>query len=170
MNEIWKDIPNYEGLYQASNLGRIKSLKRKGAKEKILKGFYDEFGYLRVALCKNNEIKKYKVHRLIAITFISNPNNYKQVNHDNGIKDDNRVENLEWCTPSYNTKHSYINNLNKTKGKLIEITNKATNLTLRYRSMRLASIDKGYNKGYFFKKIKNNIFENEYYKWKLVED
>lgn len=168
MNEVWKPIKNYESLYEISNLGRVKSFKRNGTKGKILKGTYDEWGYIRVALSKNGKSKKYKVHRLVAEAFIPNSNNYSQINHDNGIKDDNRVENLEWCTPSFNTIHSYVNNLNKTKGKKIKITNKNNNYNQTFRSMRMASVKMGYNKGYLFKKIKQNIYENDVFKWELI--
>ena len=169
-NEVWKDVKNYEGLYQVSNLGKLRSLKRNGTTGKLLKGFYDQCGYIRVALCKNNKAKKYKLHRLIAEAFIPNPNNLPQINHDNGIKTDNRVENLEWCTASFNTKHSYINNLNKTRGKKIKVTNKNNNYDQTFRSMRLASMKMGYNKGYLFKKIKNNIYENEIFKWEVLNN
>ena len=167
MNEIWKPIKNYESLYEVSSLGKVKSFKRSGAKEKILKCFYDEYGYVRVCLSKNGKSKKYKVHRLVAEAFIPNPKNFPQINHDNGIKDDNRVENLEWCTSSFNTIHSYVNNLNKTKDKKIKVTNKNNNYNQTFRSMRMESIKMGYNKGYLFKKIKNNIYENDIFKWEL---
>ena len=170
MKEIWKSIPSYEGLYQASNLGNIKSLTRSGAKEKILKGEMDDSGYIRVVLSKNNIKKKYKIHRLVAMAFIDNTNNYSQINHKNGIKTDNRIENLEWCTPSYNTIHSYIYDLNKTKGKKTIIINKITGETTKCRSMRDASLKMNYNKGYIFKKVNKNIYENDYYKWVLVNE
>lgn len=96
MEEIWKDIPGYEGLYQASNLGRIKSLLFN--KEKILKAWVQNTGYLTVSL--NN--KKFSLHRLIAKTFIENPNNYPIINHKDGNKLNNKVENLEWCTYKHN--------------------------------------------------------------------
>ena len=106
MEEIWKDIPEYEGLYQVSNLGNIKSLeKSKGwckIKEKTLKLRIDKDGYYRVILSKNSKPKMFLVHRLVAQAFIPNPNNLPEINHKNEIKTDNRVENLEWCTQLYN--------------------------------------------------------------------
>ena len=113
--EIWKDIPEYEGLYQASNLGNIKSLERKRIdrneilKSKILTKHLKENGYEIVTLCKNRkEVKKY-VHRLVALTFISNPNNYNEINHINENKQDNRVVNLEWCNRKYNCNYGLRN-------------------------------------------------------------
>lgn len=109
MNEVWKDVIGYEGLYQVSNLGRIKSFRDKdGIKERILK--YRKIGlksttnkYMGVSLGKNND--RY-VHRLVAEAFIDNPENKKFVNHINGIKHDNRIENLKWCTKSENAIHA----------------------------------------------------------------
>ena len=169
-NEIWKDVVGYEKLYQVSNNGKIKSYKRSGTNGKILNGEVDEWGYIRVTLSKNSKIKKHKVHRLVAEAFILNPNNFLQVNHKDGNKQNNCVDNLEWCTASYNTKHSYINNLNKTKGKKIIVINKLNNKEIYYRSMRDASLKMGYNKCYLFKKIKNNIFENNLYKWMIYSE
>ena len=94
MKEIWKDIPNYEGLYQASNLGRIKSIPRNGTikKERILKQTLDTTGYLTIGLHKDNKAKKVNVHRLIAKTFIPNINNYNVINHIDGNKTNNKIE------------------------------------------------------------------------------
>jgi hypothetical protein len=101
--EIWKDVPNYEGVYQVSNLGRVKSLK--WGKERILKPRYDGYGYAQVGLCKGGERKDYKVHRLMMLAFVDASD--LQVNHINGIKADNRLVNLEYCTASENTLHAY---------------------------------------------------------------
>lgn len=106
MEEIWKDIKGYEGLYQVSNLGRVKSLgNNKTKKEKIMKPSVNKSGYLLICLSKNGYIKNYFLHRLVAQAFIQNPNNLAQVNHKNEIKDDNRPENLEWCDQKYNNNY-----------------------------------------------------------------
>lgn len=99
MIEIWKDIVGYEGLYQVSNLGRVKSSFRY---KKILKQFEDNKDYLRVTLYKNNKSKSIKVHKLVAEAFIPNPNNYNCVNHKDENKTNNNVENLEFCSFYYN--------------------------------------------------------------------
>ena len=100
MNEIieeWKPIEGYEGLYEVSNMGRVKSLGNdKSRKEKILSQYESKSGYLKVTLCKDNKLKPFRVHRLVAKAFIENPNNLPTVNHINEIKTDNRLDNLEW--------------------------------------------------------------------------
>lgn len=123
-SEIWKDIPNYEGLYQASNFGRIRSLdkviKNRGKnqygstfdiikKGKILKQRLNKGGYLKVYLIKEGKSKTFIAHRLIALTFIPNPNNYKIVNHKDENKTNNNIDNLEWCTQSYNINYGSRN-------------------------------------------------------------
>ena len=115
MEEIWKDIKEYEGLYQVSNLGRIKSLPRNGTVQvvKILNPCKDTYGYLRIKLSKNNKAKKYQVHRLVAQAFIPNPENKPQVNHLDGNKLNNYYKNLEWCTNGENQIHSYVLNPNR---------------------------------------------------------
>jgi len=102
MNEVWKDIPGYNGEYQISNLGRVKSLKRNA--KKLLKLVPNNYGYIRVCL---NDKKKLSVHRLVGECFVDNPNNKPYINHKNGIKHDNRYINIEWCTNKENTHHAY---------------------------------------------------------------
>lgn len=110
IREKFIDIAGYEGYYQVSNLGRIKSLKRttrngKCEADKILVNTVANKGYLAVGLKKNGKSKNYLVHRIVASSFISNPQNKPQVNHKNGDKSDNRVDNLEWATQSENIRH-----------------------------------------------------------------
>lgn len=108
--EIWKDIANYEGLYQISNLGRVKSLNyRKTKKSKVMKTKIDRNGYETISLCKKNKIKTFLVNQLVAKAFIPNPNNYKETNHKDEDKLNNCVENLEWCTRSYNINYGKRN-------------------------------------------------------------
>lgn len=108
--EIWKNIPQYEGIYQVSSLGRVKSLKFN--KEKILKNSLDKKGYVRVNLFKNGEALTFFVHQLVALTFIQNPLFKDQVNHKDGNKLNNCVDNLEWCTNLENIRHAYRTGLN----------------------------------------------------------
>jgi len=111
--EIWKDVPGYEGLYQISTFGRVKSLPRiKRTKawqitsERILKPRVSGKEYLSVVLFdKKHEKKQWKVHRLVAIAFLPNPEELLEVNHKDENKGNNRADNLEWCTRSYNVKY-----------------------------------------------------------------
>lgn len=102
--EKWKDIIGYEGLYQVSNLGRVKSLNyRNTGEEKIRKLVIDKYGYFVIPLRVNGKSKQHFVHRLVALTFIPNPDNLPQIDHINTDRTDNRVENLRWCTAKENS-------------------------------------------------------------------
>ena len=96
--EWWKYIPGYEGLYMASNLGRIRSLKRNTTSGKILKQSLDGSGYPQVTLSKLNKRITKKVHRLVALTWIPNPDNLQEIDHIDGNPKNNSVSNLKWCT------------------------------------------------------------------------
>ncbi|UXO94089.1 HNH endonuclease [Pseudanabaena phage Pan5] len=116
--ELWRDVVGYENLYRVSNLGRVKSLSRNGCglKDKLVAIHLNNCGYLTVLLSNNGERKRHLVHRLVASAFILNPDNLEQVNHINGCKEDNRVENLEWCTREYNVNHALKTGLKKDFG------------------------------------------------------
>lgn len=146
MKEIWKDIFGYEGFYQVSNLGRIRSLtravtnkssKKRGSYITIIKGKIptqnrSKDGYLRVDLCKDRKHKCFSVHRLVALHFIPNPGMLDQVNHIDGNKTNNQADNLEWCTQVENARHAV-----------------KTGLFRPHNERRIVGIDKNGNKIYF---------------------
>lgn len=120
MTEIWKDIEEYEGLYQISNLGRVRSLGRSTTKGKIRKLQISSDGYLSVTLSKNGVVKRYAVHRLVAEAFIPNPHNFSQINHRSEVKTENSVENLEWCDATYNNNYGkHRSNISKARRKWV---------------------------------------------------
>ena len=112
--EIYKDIDGYNGVYQVSNYGNVKTNNYYNRGEThILTPAIDRWGYARVTLSKNKSKRKYSVHRLVAMAFIPNPNNLPQINHINENKQDNRVENLEWCDAMYNNNYGTKTKKNK---------------------------------------------------------
>ena len=118
MEEIWKDIEGYEGLYQVSNMGNVRSLNYNQTREiKVLKPSNNR-GYKLVVLSKNGKSKTYQVHRLVALHFIPNPNSLSIINHKNEDKTNNCVDNLEWCTIQYNNAYGTHNERNKKSNQI----------------------------------------------------
>ena len=106
--ETWKSVKGYEGLYEVSNLGNVRSLRYNNTnKISPLKVYIEKAGYARVSLSKNGKSKNKRIHRLVAEAFIPNMNSLPQVNHIDGNKLNNNVKNLEWCSASRNQKHKY---------------------------------------------------------------
>jgi len=119
MDKIWKRIPGYS-LYEVSNYGEIKTFNWKNSgTQRVMRPAMDNSGYLRTMLKRDSDgkIHTVKVHRMVALAFLENPENKSQVNHINGIRNDNRLINLEWVTHSENAKHSFIIGLSSNKGE-----------------------------------------------------
>jgi len=184
MGEIWKDIPNYEGLYQISNLGRVKSLERIVLQKNGRKRVQHELirkprkvykGYLQIDLWKNHEYSAKRINRLVAQAFIPNPENKPEVNHIDGNKENNCVDNLEWVTGKENMQHAIRTGLwkashspkkNRKSKKIIQLDDE-NNVIKVWDSIR--DIMKYYNLKYsshIYACIngKRNHYKN--YKWK----
>lgn len=164
--EVWKDIPGYEGYYQASTLGRIRSVdriyfnqgikrmyKKKGVMRKAQKNIH-RYGYYELILKKGNSAIRHKLHRLIAMTFIPNPNNYPQVNHIDGNKANNTVENLEWCTANYNINHALRTGLANKEYRMCRI--QCIDTGEMFKSVVHASKELHCDRKGIFKSLKNN--------------
>ena len=151
--EEWRDIEGYEGLYQVSNLGRVKSLNRfiyknngtiQPLKGKICAMCPDNNNYIKVSLCKNGKYALKLVHRLVAIAFIPNPENKPEIDHINTDRKDNRVENLRWCTHKENVNNPLtISKYNANTGRIVSNeTREKISLALKGRKMSKESISR----------------------------
>ena len=190
MKEIWKDIEGYEGLYQVSSHGRVKSMERhliaKGGRcynrrESILTARKFQKGYLGVGLYNGSGIRRmFQIHRLVAQAFIPNPQNFPQVNHKNENKKDNRAENLEWCTGSYNMnygsrKEKAIASIRKSRGtanrKVVQMTLEGKEIA-RYNIPSEASRATGIQKSqiYYCCAKKPYYHTAGGYRWAFVEE
>ena len=168
MEEIWCPIKGYEGFYGVSDKGRVRSLK--SGKERILKPGSDKDGYLQVGLYKNGEKKMCKVHRLVAQTFIPNPDNLPQVNHKDEDKENNSVHNLEWCSSKYNANFG-----TRTKKISIKISKpvlqytKSGEFVREWKSTRAVERNLGYFHSYI-SNCCNGIHKSAYgYIWKFKD-
>lgn len=154
MNEVWKDVKGYEGLYQVSNMGNVKSMNRfvkansnhkyQHIKERLLK-LNGGRKYTHVILCKNGTTKGYLVHRLVAEAFIPNPDNLPIINHKDENPSNNCVDNLEWCTYKYN--NEYNGRIDKCKHK-ISATLKSKETHHRMTLEQIEHIRQGAYKGW----------------------
>lgn len=176
-NEIWKDIKNYEGLYQVSNLGRVKSLERLDAlghrlKEKILKPGINQYGYYQVVLCKQSVQKHYMVHRLVFEAFNCQITEGLQVNHINEIKTDNRLENLnlmtckENCNWGTRNERSAKKQINGKKSKPVLQFTLDDILVKEYPSIRQAERETGFNQAHIVKCCKGKYKQMYGFKWR----
>ena len=166
MEEIWKPITGYEGLYEISNLGRVKSLpKNKGyAKSKgcFMNPFISKDGYLLVTLSKNNKANHFQIHRLVAKAFIPNIKNKPQVDHINRVRDDNRVENLRWVFPYENGNNTCCNRIIEYQGKKMTISEWAVFLGIKKTTLfnrinlRKWSVERA-----FTQPVKKNNFQSK---------
>ncbi len=163
VEEIWRDIPDYEGCYQISNEGRVKRLERytfvnnparpyyRHLCEKILTPVKDKDGYYTITLTANGIKKNMKIHRLVGIVFIENPDNLEQINHKDGNKANNKVSNLEWCDSAYNQLHAWKTGLKRTlkfaqiritDNKVIRIFNSLNDIKNEYDKIDLSTVIK----------------------------
>lgn len=159
--ERWTDIKGYEGLYLISDLGNVKSLNyNHTGREGLLSPAPDKDGYLRVCLSKNGEHKNYFIHRLVAQAFVPNLNNYPQINHIDENKQNNSVDNLEWCDCQYNIDYS--------KSKQVGQYDLKGNLIRTWKSTKEIERQTGFYQGYI-SECCNGKYKTAYnYCWKYV--
>ena len=168
--DIWRDVEGYEGLYQVSDQGRVKSLERKGRrKERFLKPGMDKDGYLFVNLWAGGKQKNHKVHRLVCQAFHENPGNKPQVNHINEIKTDNRASNLEWCTYAENNNHGTRNErVAKAQSKPVAQYAQDGELIKIWPSTREAERQTGFRHGYIGQSANGKRKQAYGFIWKYV--
>ena len=165
MKEIWKDIKDYEGHYQVSNLSRVKSIKF--GKERILKPVTNSSGYLSVKLCKDGKVKAFTVHRLVAEAFLPNPHNYSCVNHKDENKQNNNVSNLEWCNCKYNINYGTgIERRSKKKSKPVLQYTLDGEFVREWESAKQAEKEGGFDNGHIISVCKGKRPHHKGYIWK----
>ena len=178
--EIWKDIQGYEGHYQVSSKGNVRSLDRyiecrgtyRFQKGKTLKPYINKFGYRQVILYDKNGYKLHRINRLVAQSFIPNPNNLPQVNHKDEVKTNDCVNNLEWCTClynlTYNDLHHRRNNMNNKKSKQV-VQIKEGKVIATYPSINEAARTLKCNSGNIVRCCKGEKKTAYGYQWRYAE-
>jgi len=172
MEEIWKEIIGYEGFYEVSNSGRVRNLNT----GRILKLYTEKIGYISTAISLNGKVKSFRIHRLVAVAFIPNPEKKKTVNHKDGNKLNNNDWNLEWATQLENNLHAVINDLikrNPRKG----LPNKMAisqyvisgEWVKDYKSISLAARENGFEQTSISKCIAGKYKTSYGYVWKQKE-
>ena len=156
MKEIWKKIDKYEDLYEISDFGNIRNVKRGN----VVKSIINATGYSHVFLYKNGIPKQFLIHRLVAKAFIPNPKMLKEINHLDGVRNNNRIDNLEWCSRKHNV--NYNRKFNNMKPKKIMRKN-LTNLTVdEFASVRKASKVLGINVNTLIRYLKQHKIVNNF--------
>ena len=174
-DEEWKDIPGYEGLYQASTFGRVRGLKRcvggRMQRATILKQILHRDGYPKITLYKDHRSKHFQTHRIIAMTFIPNPDDLPQINHKDENKINNHVENLEWCTRSYNCKYGHRNDksISRCSVKVAQLDLNG-NYIAEYSSMREAGRITGVSDSKICEVCHGHRNTTGGYKWKIINN
>ena len=171
MQEIWKDVVGYEGLYQVSNFGRVKSLDRydkigRKYKGKIIKQVLMKNGYLGLNLCVGGSCKTFYAHRIVASAFLDNPQNLPQINHKDENKQNNFVDNLEWCDSTYNNNYGTARERANIK-KYIPVY--CIELNKRYDSMKQAGEEMGVPRGNIGKACRGVNKSSAGYHWRYAD-
>ena len=177
--EVWRDVKGYEGLYQVSNMGRVKSLgrtiikkdgRKQTVKERILKGTPDKDGYLKIGLYGSTGKQKwFQVHRLVGEAFIQNPDNKSEINHVNENKTDNRACNLEWSTRTENCNHGSRNErVAKALSKPIGQFSLDGKLIKVWQSACEARRQTGFDQGYVSAVARGKFKQAYGYIWKYI--
>ena len=163
MEEIWTDIPGYEGLYQISNFGQIISTSRKGTQGGPKQYKINRKGYAEVTLCKEGKQYTTRVHRLVALAFIPNPDNLPEINHIDENKLNNRADNLEWCSTAYNLNYGTCSIKSGRPIQCIETG-------IIYPGSAWAARELGFDQSTITKCCKNPNRATGGYHWRYVED
>lgn len=188
--EEWRELPDYEGIYAVSTLGRVASLPRKTDKNgvlhnkegRIMCNHITKYGYEQVTLTKYNKSVNRYIHRLVALLFIENPNNYPQIDHIDGNKQNNRVANLRWCTQKMNNNYPLArlhNSLSHKGNRKIILSKSKTVVRINpqdpndikiYESPTFAKKNEGYNQGHISAVCLGKRNHHKGYKWIYLSD